>query len=153
LGTAKLILLCLFAASAAYVDLRHRRVPNQLIVIAAAGGGILAVCGGLCCLRSAACGLLLGFSLLLPAFILRMVGGGDVKSLAVLGLLTGPGLLWVSFLRGAAAGGLAAVVLLAVRGWRRKGRGRHKPKGEAAAWTLPYAGILSLSAALSALLA
>jgi prepilin peptidase CpaA len=152
LGTAKLVALWLFAAAAAYVDLRHRRVPNRLIVIAAAGGGILAACGGLCSLRSAAGGFLLGAALLFPAFILRMVGGGDVKSLAVLGLLTGPGLLWVSFLRGAAAGGLAAVMLLAVRRRRRCGKERNGVEGGAAAWTLPYAGILSLSAALSALL-
>jgi prepilin peptidase CpaA len=152
-GTVRLVILFLFAAAAAYVDLRHRRVPNRLVATAAACGVILAACGGLCSLRCAACGLLLGFALLFPAFILGMVGGGDVKSLAVLGLLTGPGLLWVSFLRGAAAGGLAAVVLLAVRRRRRKGREQNESYIKASAWTLPYAGILSLSAALSALLA
>jgi prepilin peptidase CpaA len=150
--TARLIFLWLFAAAAVSTDLRYRRVPNRLILCAAAGGLALSAAGGWGSLCMGLTGMVLGFLLLFPAFLLHMVGGGDVKSLAVIGLVAGPGLLWVSFLRGAAAGGLAAVVILAVRRWRHSRRGRVEEQGKAAAWTLPYAGILSLSAALSALL-
>lgn len=151
MGPARIVLLWLFAAAAAYTDLRYRRVPNPLILVAAAAGIFLAAYGGLCSLRSGLSGMLLGFALLLPAFVLHMVGGGDVKSLAVIGLIAGPGLLWVSFLCGAAAGGLAAIALLAARRRRRNGRRRGEAEPEARAWTLPYAGILSIAAALSAL--
>ncbi len=152
--TVRLVHLWVFAAAAAYHDLRYRRVPNALVLAAAAAGCALSAAGGWGGCRAALCGMALGLALLFPAFLLGMVGGGDVKSLAVIGIVAGPGLLWVSFLRGAAAGGLAAAVLLAARR-RRRGRkgagddGREGP-GAGPAWTLPYAGILSLCAAVSA---
>jgi prepilin peptidase CpaA len=93
----------------------------------------------------------LGLLLLLPAFLLGMVGGGDVKSLAVAGIFTGPHLLWVSFLRGAAIGGLAGLTVLAARRYRPPAGGKQE-SGEGTAWTLPYAGILLLCIAVSALL-
>lgn len=145
--TVRVIFLWVFAAAAAYMDLRYRRVPNRLILCTAAGGMVLSAAGGRSALLAGFTGMALGFLLLFPAFLLHMVGGGDVKSLAVIGLVAGPGLLWSSFIRGAAAAGLVALVILGVRRWR-SGRNR-----DAAAWTLPYAGILSISAALSALLA
>jgi prepilin peptidase CpaA len=148
--TSKLIFLWLFAAAVIYTDLRYRKVPNRLLLVAAAGGFALAAGGGWDSLHMGLSGMFLGFLLLFPAFLLHMVGGGDVKSLAVIGLLVGPGLLWVSFMIGTAAGGLAAVFILAMRRYRGRHRGDGKD-GEGSAWTLPYAGILSLAASLSAL--
>ena len=87
--TAKLIFLWLFAAAAAYSDLRYRRVPNPLIAVAAAGGFVLAAAGGRDSLCTGLSGMALGFLLLFPAFLLHMVGGGDVKSLSVIGLVAG----------------------------------------------------------------
>jgi prepilin peptidase CpaA len=154
MGPIKLSFLWLFAAAAAYTDLRYRKVPNRLILGAAAVGAVLSACGGWTTLRSGLLGLTLGILFLLPAFILHMVGGGDVKSLAVTGLFTGPHLLWVSFLLGAVVGGLAAVVLLAARHLRRLRhgweRGTRAAAHKAGAVTLPYAAILALCAALSA---
>ncbi len=149
MGQTRLCLLWLFAIAAAYTDLRFRRVPNRLIVYTVAAGLILAACGGWVTLWGGLIGLVLGFTLLLPAFILRMVGGGDVKSLAAIGLFTGPHILWVSFLLGTAAGGLAALALLCARFLQSRGPGPHQG---ATAWTLPYAAILAVSAALTALL-
>jgi len=146
---AKLVFLWSFTAAVIYTDLRYRRVPNRLILIAAAGGLALASGGGWYSLRMGLMGMSLGFLLLFPAFLLHMVGGGDVKSLAVIGLLAGPGLLWVSFMAGTAAGGLAAVFILAVRRYRSRRR-RDREEGGGSTWTLPYAGILSLAASLSA---
>jgi Flp pilus assembly protein protease CpaA len=74
-----------------------------------------------------------------------------VKTLAVVGIATGPELLWVSFLCGVAAGGAAGVAaLLAVRLRHAAGRARPPLPGDRAR-TLPYAAILSLCAAVSAL--
>jgi prepilin peptidase CpaA len=146
-----LIFLWAFAAAVAYSDLRYRRVSNRFILAAMAAALALAACGGWDTLRCGFAGLFLGFLLLLPAFILRMVGGGDVKSLAVIGLIAGPGLLWTSFLCGAAAGGLAAVALIAARRLRRANGGAGGMPARAGSPTLPYAAILSLSAAICAL--
>ncbi len=148
--TAKLVFLWVFAVAAAYYDLRYRRVPNLLILCAAAGGIALAAAGGWSAFCTGLSGMALGFSLLLPAFLARMVGGGDVKSLAVIGLAVGPGLLWVSFLRGVVAGGLAGALLLASKWLMCRGKGEVDCR-EAPVRTLPYAGILSLCAAISAL--
>ena len=152
----QLVLLWLFAAAAAYTDLRHRRVPNRLVIAAVTAGTVLAACAGWHALLRGMAGLLLGAALLLPAFVLGMVGGGDVKSLAAIGLLAGPRPLGPSFQGGAAAAGLAAAVLRAGR--PRGPRGRAAPRGEgdaaarSAAWTLPYAGILAVCAAILATL-
>jgi len=149
--TARIILLWAFAVCAAYYDLRYRRIPNRLILTAAAGGTVLAAAGGWSALRSGLGGMALGLALLFPFFLMRMVGGGDVKTLAVTGIVTGPGLLWFSFACGVAVGGAVAVLLLAAGHGRRAGGAAGSPGGTTSSWTLPYAGILSMCAAVSAL--
>lgn len=148
----KLIFLWSFAAAAFYLDLRYRRIPNTLIAGAAASGVALNACGGWSSLRGGLGGFLLGAVLLLPAFILHMVGGGDVKTLAVTGLYTGTRLLWICFLIGASTGGVLALLLLAIRFRRKRRRSKEEWAGEQAGddktWSLPYAGILALSAAV-----
>jgi prepilin peptidase CpaA len=155
LGQIRLAVFILFAATATYTDFRYRKVPNQLILVASISGMILVGCGGWVSLRGGITGFALGFMLLLPAFLLRMVGGGDVKSLAVTGLFTGPHLLWVSFLLGTAVGGLAAIALLGV-GLARRQRQRRQSIGPVSyqgtgARTLPYAAILAMCAVITAL--
>ena len=138
---ARLALLWSFALCATYHDLRYRRVPNRLVLAAAAAGGVLSAAGGWSSLCAGLSGMALGLGMLLPFFLLRMVGGGDVKTLAVIGMATGPRLLCISFACGAAAGGAAALCAIAAGARGEGGRARG----------LPYAAILSLCAALVAL--
>ena len=144
--------LWLFAAAAVYFDLRYRKVPNRLILCALSGGVIISAVGGWSNLGYGLLGLIMGMLLLLPAFVLHMVGGGDVKTLAVIGLLVGPHLLWCSFLLGAAVGGMLALAILAARYLPRisssSGSKGRPLRSKAGAWTLPYAGILSVCAAI-----
>jgi len=141
--------LTLFAAGACYFDLRQRRVPNPLIAFFLVSGCIILACSGLGSLGCGLLGMSLGFAVLLPAFFLHMVGGGDVKSLAVIGLLTGPSLLWPVFFLAASAAGFAGAILLARRLLRRRrGRVRYASAGSP---TIPYAAFLSLSAVLCVL--
>jgi prepilin peptidase CpaA len=148
----RILLLVLFAALAAYFDFRYRLVPNWLILACLACGALLALIGGFDACSRYGLGLFFGSLILLPAFIFNMVGGGDVKSLAVIGLLTGPHLLWISFMRGSILGGILAVSMIAARFVRKK---RHaspplsESRGSRAA-SMPYAGILALTAAVSA---
>lgn len=146
MGPAKLLFFWSIAILAAYTDFHSRRVPNLLVLAGLAGGAVWAACGGWPSLLAAASGLLLGFLFLLPAFLLGGVGGGDVKSLALIGLFTGPSLLVTSFLCGAAAGGVVALVVILLRrlSTRRSPAGA---QGRMRPLTLPYAGILFLAAA------
>jgi prepilin peptidase CpaA len=112
-NTYSFALLLLFCASAVCFDLARRRIPNLLNA-----GGLLAglllggCCSGVRGFAASAAGALVGFSVLLVPFILRMVGAGDVKFLAAAGALVGMRALWASFLAGAAIAGLLALLLL-----------------------------------------
>lgn len=146
-GPVKVFLLWMLALSASYFDFRWRKVPNPLILAGTVCGVAAAAWGGTSDLLRGTYGFLLGAALLLPFFLLGGVGGGDVKSLAVIGLFTGPSLLLASFFWGACAGGgLAVLHLLAGRMTQKEG-GSLRP-GKAVHATLPYAGILFLTAAL-----
>src|SRR5947209_11249935 len=95
------ILVPLIAAAmagvAAYTDLRSRRIPNWLTLSAAVIGlGLNLALGGAAGGLTAVLGLGLGLAMLLPFYLLRAVGAGDVKLLAALGALLGPtALVWV----------------------------------------------------------
>ncbi|MBC7253094.1 MAG: prepilin peptidase [Actinobacteria bacterium] len=146
-GPVKAFLLWVLALSAAYHDLRWRKVPNRLILAGLICGTAAAALGGFPDLLRGMEGILLGTALLLPFFLLGGVGGGDVKSLAVIGLFTGPSLLLTSFFWGACAGGGLALLSLAVR--RAAFSTDGVPEAERPAPpTLPYAAILFLSAAI-----
>ncbi|MGD8387571.1 MAG: A24 family peptidase [Desulfobacteraceae bacterium] len=98
------------------MDLRTKQIPNLLTVPFACGGvlyhsmtlGLPA--GGLFALK----GLGLGCLLLLLPFALGGMGGGDVKCLGTLGAWVGPERVFWIFLYGAMAGGLIALILLAL---------------------------------------
>lgn len=149
-------MLWLFAALVTYFDLRYRIVPNWLILGGLACGLALATVSGLHALSVYGPAFLLGFLLLLPAFCFRMVGGGDVKSMAVVGLLAGPHILWIGFLRGSILGGMIALAILTGRLWRRVPCGPsptaiYHDRGNGGG-SIPYAAILVLSAVFSTLL-
>jgi prepilin peptidase CpaA len=98
------------SAAAAAIDLRTGRIPNPLTATTAVVG--LALAGfGLSghSVVGALAGALLGFVLMLPGHLLGGTGAGDVKLLAALGTLLGPGGVLMAFLYGAVAGGLLAI--------------------------------------------
>lgn len=85
-----LTLAALVVVAAVY-DLRDRRIPNRLILSGAFVGlilqGTLSAEDGII---AAAAGFAVGFLLLLPGFLLRFTGAGDVKLLGTLGIYLGP---------------------------------------------------------------
>jgi prepilin peptidase CpaA len=110
------IMAAAFTAACLYTDLRTGRIPN-LLTVPFACGGVLYHCialgiqaGGLFALK----GLGLGCLLLFLPFALGGMGGGDVKCLGTLGAWMGPERVFWVFLYGAMAGGLIALVLLAL---------------------------------------
>ena len=109
------------ALAACVIDLRTRRIPNVLTLGAAAAAIVFhAATNGTSGLTSAALGWVLGLLLFLPLFLLRGIGGGDVKLLGALGAWVGPSMvLWVAAF-GAIAGGVFALVVSAKHGYTRQ---------------------------------
>src|SRR5919202_3546799 len=106
------LLAAAVAGVAACTDLRWRRIPNWLTLGAAILGLALNVMlAGLPGGGTALMGLGLGLALLLPFYVLRAVGAGDVKLLAGLGAVLGPQTLVSVALYGAIVGGLMSAAI------------------------------------------
>jgi prepilin peptidase CpaA len=106
--------------AATIVDLRTRRIPNALTATMA-GVGIGLAAAGLSGISvgAALAGILVGFALMMPGHLLGATGAGDVKLMAAVGAIVGPGLTVTAFLFTALAGGVLAVAV-AVRRRRFK---------------------------------
>jgi len=116
------ILLGILVAVAAVFDIRSRRIPNWLVLAGIIAGLTWNVSSspGWSGLGRAAAGLGLGFILYFPLYLLRARGAGDVKLLAAVGAITGPGnCFWIFFLT-AILGGAIAMLLLMFRGRVRR---------------------------------
>ena len=104
------IAVAVLVLSAAAFDLRYRRIPNWLSL----SGLILGFGLNLLLFQwsgalHAGEGLMLATAVYLPLYMLRGMGAGDVKLMAVLGALVGPS-YWLEILIGTGLlGGLAGV--------------------------------------------
>ena len=101
---------------ATVIDIRTRRIPNALtatmagVGIGLAGAGISGISLG-----AAAFGFVLGVALMLPGHLLGATGAGDVKLMAAIGAIVGPGIVVNAFLFTAVAGGVLALVVALTR--------------------------------------
>jgi prepilin peptidase CpaA len=114
-------LLLLFLAGAVITDLRARIIPNALVLAGALTGILLAGLHpeGIGFLRALG-GLALGLVIFLPVYILRAMGAGDVKLMAMTGAYLGytalpEAALWVLLM-----GGVLALVFALRRGVARR---------------------------------
>lgn len=102
--------------TAAFTDLRSRIIPNWLVVTGLASGFVLNILlAGWTGLSQSCLGFGLALLIYVPLFILRAMGGGDVKLMAAVGSLVGPQNWFLIFLLASIAGGLYALVLLFAR--------------------------------------
>jgi len=86
-----ILAVMLFTATAALIDLRWRKIPNWLTVSAFACALVYhAVAGGLSGVGTAMLGMLTGFGILLVLWLIGGGGGGDVKLMAAVGAWLGP---------------------------------------------------------------
>lgn len=118
------LLLGILLACAVWHDMRERRIPNALV----AGGAVAAVLlhvlltpagGGLGALNALA-GMALGLGLLLPMYMLRTLGAGDVKLMAMVGAFIGPQQVLSATLLTLLAGGVLALLVAACTGVLRQ---------------------------------
>jgi prepilin peptidase CpaA len=102
------------AAVACVTDLRARRIPNWLTFGSAALAlGVHGALSGWAGAQHAGAGWIVGTLLFLPLFLLRGMGGGDVKLLAAFGAWLGPGeVLWLAAYTSMAGGVIGIAVAL-----------------------------------------
>jgi prepilin peptidase CpaA len=102
--------------AATVVDIRTRRIPNELTA-AMAGIGIGLSAAGISGISvwASMLGFAVGLALMMPGHVLGATGAGDVKLMAAVGAIVGPALVVTAFLFTAVAGGVLAVVVAARR--------------------------------------
>jgi prepilin peptidase CpaA len=102
-------------------DLKSRRLPNWLTLSSAAGAfGFFLARDGWHGLAWSMGGWAVGLAMFLPFFVLRGIGGGDVKLVAALGAWFGPSsAAWLALYTALAGGPLAIAVSLS-RGYTRQ---------------------------------
>jgi prepilin peptidase CpaA len=115
--TITLLILLLIAA---WHDIRHYRIPNALVFSGAIIGVLLNTLipqdmGGLGLLASLA-GLGVGLVILFPLYLLRAMGAGDIKLMAMIGAFVGPSSMLILTLYVLLAGGVLAVSVALVKG-------------------------------------
>lgn len=105
------VLILLSATSAGIIDLRWRRIPNWLVALTIGLSLIWhGATGGLAGLWMSAAGLLVGTAVLLPFFLLRAMGAGDVKFFGALGAAVTYNHVFAVFLISAIVAGLMALI-------------------------------------------
>jgi prepilin peptidase CpaA len=111
--TALLCMLCL----AVFFDQRTRKIPNPLVLSGLVCAFVLNIYGsGLEGFKQSLLGALIGFAILVPFFVLRVLGAGDVKLMAVVGAFIGPVGAFFAVLYTMMVGGVLATILLLTRG-------------------------------------
>lgn len=140
----------------ASTDIVCRRIPNPVIAM-----GLIAAFGVQACLLgpvtgigNALAGTLTGFALLIPLYLLRATGAGDVKLLAMIGAWVGPTMILYVALAAFVIGGVWSIALTLFRGrmqqfllnlwsithggWRLQQDGPRDQSGIKSVGTLPY---------------
>ena len=108
--------LCLLAlvVAASWTDLRARRIPNWLVLVAV-GLALPVQCylhGAGAGLREWLLGMLTGGCLFLPLYALRAMGAGDVKLMGAIGAFVGPWAVFKIVLLTFIVGGIWALILI-----------------------------------------
>jgi prepilin peptidase CpaA len=100
------------ALAATVIDIRTRRIPNDLTATMAGIGVGLSATGlsGLPVWASFL-GFAVGLALMMPGHLLGATGAGDVKLMAAIGAIVGPGVVVSAFLFTAIAGGVLALAV------------------------------------------
>jgi len=115
------ILLGMLVGVAAVYDIRFRRIPNWLVLAGIVTGFVWnTLSAGGPGFGRAAAGLGLGFILYFPLYLIRGRRAGDVKLLAAVGAIAGPGnCFWIFLLTAIVGGAIVLIVIMIHKRTRR----------------------------------
>ncbi|HOC91202.1 MAG TPA: A24 family peptidase [bacterium] len=117
--TINIALAVLVAASVA-TDIKLRKIHNAVTMPAILSGLILnALNDGASGAMFSLYGILLATGMMALPFIMKGIGGGDLKMLAAIGALKGPEFVFVVFVAGGIMGGIIAALSLNTRAKRK----------------------------------
>lgn len=115
-SSSAFVVLAAGVLAATAIDLRTRRIPNELTAAMTGVGLALAATGmSSVSLAGSVIGFAIGLALMLPGYVVGGTGAGDVKLMAAVGAIVGPGLVVTAFLCTALAGGVLALGVAARR--------------------------------------
>jgi len=118
--TEGIAILFIFLLIAMLQDMRRYRISNKLIVIGAVSGVMLnMILPGEMEIRNAAnalAGVAAGLLILLPFYMLKIMGAGDVKLMAMIGAFSGPQSIPVIAIYAIICGGILSLIVAAYRG-------------------------------------
>jgi prepilin peptidase CpaA len=115
----RLVLVVAFVVVAAVFDVRTHRIPNWLVLLGAVtciGGQMIQPALLDFGISGALKGIAVGFALLLPLYLVRATGAGDVKLMAMVGAFLGPWGVASAALLSFIAGGVLALSVALARG-------------------------------------
>jgi prepilin peptidase CpaA len=102
------VVLTMLVAIAAGFDVRLRRIPNWLVLTGMVSSLSIQMLSGGANFSTWGFGLLVGFGLFLPLYMVRAMGAGDVKLMAMVGSFVGPLSAFAVVLTTLVAGGILA---------------------------------------------
>lgn len=128
---ASAMLLALLLSTACWTDFRARRISNKLVLIGMLtgvvlhifipkGAGLFTVSAGSLGVMNALYGCAAGFAFLIPLYLLRAMGAGDVKLMAMVGTFLGPASVLSAVLMTFLAGGILAITVALWKGVFRR---------------------------------
>lgn len=108
----KTLLLLALLTIAAKFDITSRRIPNQLVLAGLIASFVLQInLNGFDGFKAWGLGLLVGFGAFLPLYLLRAMGAGDVKLMAMVGAFIGPLLAIGTVITTLVVGGILAIAM------------------------------------------
>lgn len=121
------VLLGLLLAAASWTDTRTRRISNKLVLVGTLtgftlnsvlpeGAGLFSTAPGGLGFLSALSGFAVGLGTLLPLYLLRAMGAGDVKLMAMVGAFLGPASILGAVLMTFVTGGILAITVALWKG-------------------------------------
>jgi prepilin peptidase CpaA len=113
----KVAMLLILLAAAAWFDIKSRRIPNWLVLVGLIASLLLQInLDGFEGFKAWGAGLIVGFVLFLPLYLLRAMGAGDVKLMAMVGAFLGPFFVLGAALATLVVGGILAIAMAVYSG-------------------------------------
>ncbi len=114
------VTLAVLVAASVATDIKLRKIHNVVTMPAILSGLILnSLNNGASGALFSLYGILLATGMMALPFIMKGIGGGDLKMLAAIGALKGPEFVFVVFVSGGIAGGIIAAMFLNTKAKRK----------------------------------